>query len=69
MMITSGAIQNGVAQCVVTLQWQNSPNLDNPKSAILQCPSLPTSTFSSFRSLKIKKMYVMFVTTALLWVS
>jgi len=55
MKITSGAIYSGVPHCVVVLQWRNSPNFDNPKSAILQCPSLPTSTFSSFRSLKSKK--------------
>ena len=42
------------------------PNFDNPKSATLQCPSPLIRTLSNFRSLQIKYVYSILVTTVLL---
>ena len=48
------------------LHPSKTPNFDNPKSDTLQCPSPSIRTLSNLRSLQIKDVYRMLVTTVLL---
>lgn len=49
--VTSGARYSGVPQKVLVVRPYVMSSLHRPKSAILMCPSLSSSKFSSFRSL------------------